>query len=154
MPTPRDAGRLLAAARPRDRLGALAQLRGPREFALFARMTAFAATVPWLMRLPLARVDALVTRPVGRRADDVERLPVLAALAPRLAHPLVRTGCLTRGITLYWFLRRAGLDVELRFGVDPATADGHCWLALEDEPYLERVDPRPRFSETYRLPAA
>jgi hypothetical protein len=56
---------------------------------------------------------------------------------------------------LFWFLRRAGLDVELRFGLDtqsvPAT-DGHCWIALDGEPFLERVDPRPRFAETYRLP--
>jgi hypothetical protein len=72
---------------------------------------------------------------------------------------MVRTGCLTRGVTLFWYLRRAGLDVELRFGVDPAEqsggeADGHCWLALDGEPFLERVDPRTRFTELYRLPLA
>jgi hypothetical protein len=78
-------------------------------------------------------------------------------LAPRIARPLVRTGCLTRGITLFWFLRRSGLDVELRFGIDAGDTDpvdGHCWLTLGGEPYLERRDPRPRFSELYRLPLA
>jgi hypothetical protein len=66
----------------------------------------------------------------------------------------VRTGCLTRGITLFWFLRRAGVDVELTFGVDPVALDGegHCWLTLDGEPFLEKVDPRARFTETYRLP--
>jgi hypothetical protein len=68
----------------------------------------------------------------------------------------VRTGCLTRGVTLFWFLRRTGLDVELRFGLEVdehgASKDGHCWLALDGEPFLEKVDPRPRFAELYRLP--
>jgi hypothetical protein len=79
-------------------------------------------------------------------------------LAPRIGRPLVGSGCLTRGLTLYWFLRRAGLDVELRFGLDPAhdgdLTDGHCWLTLDGAPYLEPRDPRPRFTELYRLPLA
>jgi hypothetical protein len=58
-------------------------------------------------------------------------------------------------VTLFWFLRRAGHDVELRFGLDledPAATDGHCWLSLGDVPFLEPVDPRSRFVELYRLP--
>ena len=143
----------MSALRPRDRAGAFAQLKSPRELPLFAYVTAFAATVPLLMRLPLPRAGALVTRAPGRPRAHAERLPALAALAPRLAHPLVRTGCLTRGVTLYWFLRRAGVDVELRFGLDPLTSDAHCWLTRAGEPYLEREDPA-RFLETYRLPTA
>jgi hypothetical protein len=76
-------------------------------------------------------------------------------LAPRVGSPLVRTGCLTRGVTLFWFLRRAGLNVELRFGLniaDLGEPGGHCWLALHGEPFLEKVDPRLRFAELYRLP--
>jgi hypothetical protein len=146
-----------------DRLWALSRLRSAREAAQFARVTAFAAVVPLLMRLPLPRVAALITRP-PRRAPvalaQVDRLAELVALAPRVAHPVVRTGCLTRGVTLFWFLRAAGLDVELRFGLDPtagpsrAGVAGHCWLTLHGEPYLERTDPRARFVEVYRLPAA
>jgi Transglutaminase-like superfamily len=140
--------------RPRDRLAALRELRDLRELALIARIVPFAATVPLLMRLPLPRVAALVVRSPRSSAPpaDIERLAALVALAPRVAHPLVRTGCLTRGVTLFWLLRRRGYDVELRFGVDPGAADGHCWLALGGEPFLERVDPRPRFAELYRLP--
>lgn len=119
---------------------------------------AFAAAVPLLMRLPLPRLAALLTRPPRRTPPstaEVERLERLIALAPRIAGPLVRSGCLTRGVTLFWFLRRAGLDVELRFGLDPGgddAVDGHCWLSLDGEPFLERRDPRPRFTELYRLP--
>jgi hypothetical protein len=121
-------------------------------------VTAFAALVPLLMRLPLPRLAALVTRPPRRSAPEpgsAERLDRLVSLAPTVARPLVRTGCLTRGVTLFWFLRRTGLDVELRFGLDPlddGAGDGHCWLTLEGEPFLEHVDPRLRFAELYRLP--
>jgi hypothetical protein len=125
---------------------------------LFIYVSAFAAAVPLLMRLPLPRLAALLTRPPRRvpaSHAEVERLERLISLAPRVGHPLVRGGCLTRGVTLFWFLRRAGLDVELRFGLDAAQqedTDGHCWLALEGEPFLEKVDPRQRFAELYRLP--
>jgi len=141
-----------------SRLRAIGELRDAHDAVLFARVGAFAAAVPLLMRLPLPRVAALLTRPTRREppsAPEVERLERLIALAPRVAGPLVRPGCLTRGVTLFWFLRRGGLDVELRFGLDPSqngAAEGHCWLSLDDEPFLERADPRPRFAELYRLP--
>jgi hypothetical protein len=142
----------------RSRARALAEIRGPAEFALLLRIGTFAATVPALMRMPLPRAAALVTRPPRRRSPEdaeIEQLDRLIALAPRIAAPMVKGGCLTRGVTLFWFARRAGLDVELRFGLDPSghdDTDGHCWLTLEGEPFLEKQDPRPRFAETYRWP--
>jgi hypothetical protein len=149
-----------------DRLRALRQLRGGRDAVMLLRVGSFAATVPLLMRLPLPRLAAFLARPPrpsGLRRPppsegEIERLERVISLAPRIAHPLVRHGCLTRGVTLFWFLRRAGVDVELRFGLDPddpdapEAVDGHCWLALDGEPFLERRDPRPRFAELYRLP--
>jgi hypothetical protein len=144
-----------------SRLRALGELRDGREVLMFAGISAFGAAVPLLTRLPLPRLAALVTSVPPRRrppsAGEVERLERLVALAPRVGRPLVRGGCLTRGMTLFWFLRRAGLNVELRFGLDPAPSedtDGHCWLTLDGEPFLEKQDPRPRFTETYRLPLA
>lgn len=143
-----------------DRLRTLGTLRGPREAVLFARICVFAAMAPLLMRLPLPRLAALLARAPRRRSPPVpaDRLAVLVGIAPRVAHPLVRSGCLTRGLTLFWFLRRDGVDVDLRFGLDPEDAargvDGHCWLTLDGEPYLEKVDPRPRFAEIYRIPLA
>jgi hypothetical protein len=146
----------------RSRAGALREVQGPADAWLLARVCAFGAAVPLLMRLPLPRVAALLTRarrrgpPIRNPSfSEVERLDRLVALAPRVAAPLVRTGCLTRGVTLFWFLRRAGLAVELRFGLDPrdvAGTDGHCWLSVDGEPFLEKRDPRPRFAELYRLP--
>ena len=144
----------------RSRLEALRELRGPRELALFAYLTAFAALVPLMLRLPLPRLARLITRSPAAGTptpERIQRLTELMPLAIRFAYPLVRPGCLTRGVTLFWFLRREGLDVELRFGLDPLDLerpDGHCWIALRDEPLFERDDPRPRFSELYRFPLA
>jgi hypothetical protein len=141
----------------RDRLYALTLLQGPRDWLRLIQVCLFAVSVPATTSLPLPRLAALLTRPprpCPLDPDEVERLQRVTTLAPRIASPLVRSGCLTRGLTLFWFLRRAGLDVELRFGLDPGdagTADGHCWLALDGEPYLERQDTR-RFAELYRLP--
>jgi hypothetical protein len=141
-----------------ERLRALGGLRSFRELFLLARLGAFAAAVPVLMRLPLPRAAAVITSPTRRPAPsdgEVERLDRLMSVAQRAGRPLVRSGCLTRGVTLFWFLRRAGLDVELCFGLDAGDGcapDGHCWLALDDEPFLERRDPRARFAELYRLP--
>jgi len=151
----------------RDRAYALTLLHGPRDWLALVRIVPFAALVPALMRLPLPRVAALITRrPASRRPTgaEIERLERVMTLAPRIGRPLVGSGCLTRGLTLYWFLRRAGLDVELRFGLDPEDGagpgdggeliDGHCWLTLDGQPYLEPRDPRQRFTELYRLPLA
>jgi hypothetical protein len=146
----------------RSRLGAIRMLRGPGELPLLVGIAVFAAAVPALMRLPLPRLAALLGRPPRRPArssgPDAEQLDRLLTIATRLGHPFVRTGCLTRGLTLFWFLRRRGLNVELRFGLDPVLAgnsqvtDGHCWLVLGGEPFLEPRDPRPRFAEIYRMP--
>jgi hypothetical protein len=142
-----------------SRTRALRELHGRREAAQLAAVGAFAAAVPLLMRLPLPRLAALLAAVPPRRqppsAAEVERLERLIELAPRVGAPLIRRGCLTRGVTLFWFLRRAGLNVELRFGLDPAggdDTDGHCWLTLQGQPFLEKQDPRPRFAEIYRLP--
>lgn len=142
----------------RSRLGGLRELRSAREVLLFVYLTIFAAAVPLLLRLPLPRLSALLTRPPRcppASTVAVERIERMIELAPRVGRPFVRRGCLTRGVTLFWFLRRAGHPVELRFGIDLESRDAtnaHCWLALDGEPYLEKVDPRPRFVELYRFP--
>jgi hypothetical protein len=147
------------SVRLRDRAAALAQLRGPGEWLLLVKVCAFAAAVPALMRLPLPRVQRLIVRPVRARPAagprEIDRFERVVTLAPRIAMPVVKPGCLTRGVTLFWFLRRAGFPVALQFGVDAASAgptDGHCWLVLDGEPICEKRDPRLRFTDTLRLP--
>ena len=72
----------------------------------------------------------------------------------RAGWPLVRRGCLTRGVTLYRFLRQAGFDVSLRFGLGEVEGrlEGHCWLVHDGRPLLEKRDPRAIYTETWRIP--
>lgn len=146
--------------RVRRRAQALSRLQGA-EILLFARICAFAMVVPALMRLPLPRLAAVLAR-AGRGSrgsagpDTAQRLGELVDLAQQVVYPLIRRGCLPRCVTLYWFLTRAGLNVELCFGMgeEARKLPAHCWVALDGEPILERQDPRARFLELYRVPAA
>ena len=57
-------------------------------------------------------------------------------------------------MTLFYFLRRAGADVELVFGMGKHGDDyaGHCWLVKDGEPFLEQKDPRQKFATMYAIP--
>ena len=106
------------------RLAHLTQFRRPAEVALLARVVTIGMTVPLLMRLPLPRLAAVLsfaTRRAGRTGEpseeEVERMAACVGAAQRALAPVVRSGCLTRGVTLYWLLRRAGAPVALCFGV-------------------------------------
>jgi Transglutaminase-like superfamily len=125
---------------------------------LFGQVFLFAAAVPHLMRLKLARLASLIEpgsdpRPVD--PDLVRKISIYTNRAIRRGKPFVRPGCLTLGLTRYYFFRRAGMDVSLHFGMGRIGKDkefaGHCWLTRGGEPYLETVDPRPLYVEMYRI---
>ncbi len=69
---------------------------------------------------------------------------------------IYRNICLKRSLALYYFLRKAGLDVQLCFGVRvienqknvPANMniEGHSWLMYKGEYFLER---NPETAKTY-----
>jgi hypothetical protein len=116
----------------------------------------FAAASPHLMRLRLVRVDALVSRPVAAHPPDTERVARTIRLVDsmlRLGSPVLVPGCVTRGLTLYYFLRRLGLEVSLVFGAGQVNHRfaAHCWLEKDSQPYLEKADPRSCFAAFYRF---
>lgn len=107
------------------------------------------------LRLPLlARLLEPRRPPLGVNNARVDRVVRLIDPVIQFGRPLVRPGCLTRGITLYYFLRRAGLDVTLDFGMGRMGDEfgGHCWITKDGEPYLETLDPRLVFAHMYRMP--
>jgi len=125
---------------------------------LFLRICAFAAAVPYLLRLKLCRVVGAIEPgkdPWAVDEDRVRKITTYVEKAIRRGKPVVRPGCLTRGLTRYYFLRRAGMDVALCFGMGRLDNDfvGHCWLVKNEEPYLEPPDqdPRNRYTEMYRI---
>jgi len=120
-----------------------------------------AVIAPFLARLDLQHLQRyLEPSPRSSRSPSADSAQVVEVLGRRMnqvirwGRPLIRPGCLTRGITGYYILRRAGLDVALCFGMGPVRGPGvagHCWLVLDGEPVLEGVDPRPAFTELVRL---
>jgi hypothetical protein len=138
------------------RLAELRRLRSPGDWLLFTKIFCFAALVPVLMRLKLARLKALL-EPGGPLSpptpEQLETIVDYVSLALRVGNPLIRPGCLTRGLTHYYFLRRAGLEVSLYFGMGRPEGEyaGHCWLVKGGEPFLETTDPRPLFTPMYRF---
>jgi hypothetical protein len=127
-----------------------------RRLLLAGEVLAVAVLAPLLARLPLPRLEALL-EPRRTPVPDAEPEAWLVANLDRLlalGHPLVRPGCLTRGLTHYFFLRRAGADVRLTYGLGQVQGrtEGHCWLVRDGKPYLERADPRDMYVETYSIP--
>jgi hypothetical protein len=129
------------------------------------RVISFGLGVPFLLRGSLEKLAARLEGTTAKTAKTVRDEPRTAEeLARRVdvwlraGWPLVRRGCLTRGITQLWFLRRAGFPVSLRFGIGDGVGknagriEGHCWLVLDGEPFAEKRDPRPLYTETWRIP--
>jgi hypothetical protein len=119
-----------------------------------------AVAAPWMVRAGLPRLQRWLEpgRPPRAIQPDVSghvenQMAVWVDAIIRRGHPLVRPGCLTRGVTLYYALRREGDDVALCFGVgaDGGVMTGHCWLDKSGEPLLERDDPLSMFTEVVRL---
>jgi hypothetical protein len=132
-------------------------VRSSGGWLLPLRVLLFGLAVPLLLRRGPERMARLLepAAPPQPAADPA----AVRALAHRIDRwlragwPLVRRGCLTRGITQYRFLRQAGFDVSLRFGLGEVNGkfEGHCWLVQDGQPFLEKRDPRPIYTETWRI---
>lgn len=125
---------------------------------LFLRVFLFAAAVPLLLRLKLARVATILEpgcEPQWVDPDQARKIAAYVETAIAWGRPIVRPGCLTRGLTRYYFLRRAGMDVSLHFGMgrigQQKEFDGHCWLVRDGEPYMENQDPRTLYIDMYHI---
>lgn len=138
------------------RLTLLQEARSPADAWILFRAATIACLIPLLMRLPLERLWRLIEPGSQVSPIDVKQerhLLDLVDSALALIKPVARIDCLARGVTRYYELRRAGVEVVLAFGVAQTTrgAIGHCWLVRNGVPYLELQDPRPIFVETYRF---
>lgn len=123
---------------------------------LRARAYLFLLATHLLRLAPPRRLPALLEP--RRRAsppDDAAAAAAAVAIDALLASGgrFLPRGCLARGMALYRFLRRAGLDVSLTFGVDPSGNDppAHCWLTRDGRPYLESIDPAELFVPVWTI---
>lgn len=138
-------------------LVALRRLRSVTDVLLFLRICLFAAAVPLLLRLKMSRWQSLLETRKAQSSFDpagLEKIVSLVESTLSARMPFVRGGCLTRGLTLYYFLTRAGLDVRICFGMGEVGGKfvGHCWLIKGEEPFLEKSPPQTLFTEVFRIP--
>ena len=145
-------------AKAARRLANLPRFNGLSDFLLFSRIFVFAAIVPLLMRLPLPRLPSLLRPrrvPAVAGQAKVQQIASYVDGAMQLGTPLIQHRCLTRGLTLFYFLSRAGLDVELCFGIGSKEDNypGHCWLVRDAESFLEPQNPYARYQTYYHFPA-
>jgi Transglutaminase-like superfamily len=141
-----------------DRVRAISRLDGPRDLLLILRILVYAAAVPALTRTRLSSWERFaggrrMRQPVVKRGAEQKTVDYVDAVLIAF-RPVVRPGCLVRGLTLYHFLRKAGVDVTLSFGVGKVggTFAGHCWLVRDGRPFLEPDRPDLLYIETFRLP--
>ncbi|MGH2536041.1 MAG: lasso peptide biosynthesis B2 protein [Candidatus Promineifilaceae bacterium] len=106
----------------------------------------FCRSLPARLREPLPQAIAGLTPPaLGGRVGPAHEAAVrdLADLAALLDRRSPLGLCLRRSLTRYYFLRRAGVPVELQFGArlgdgrPERQLHGHAWLALDGQPYYE-----------------
>jgi hypothetical protein len=133
------------------------ELRNPADLILFVRMFFFALSVPLLFRLKLPTLQRLLepTKPPSKYEPAmVQRISASIDRLVGFGQPLFRSVCLARGTTLYYFLRRAGMDVSLCFGIRNSDAGfiGHCWLVRDGLPFMEALDPRLLYTAIYSIP--
>lgn len=120
---------------------------GPKPFALGNRCLFVQAVVMlpliglWLRLLGLRRTMALLrgwARPAGRpeaheEMGHAEAIARVIGLAVR--HTFGQPRCLQQSLTLWWALRRHGLDASLCLGVRKVDGkvEGHAWVEFRGQ---------------------
>ena len=131
--------------------------RSVGDALLLGRILVFALLVPLALRRDLAFVAAFLEPrrppPVAPQAM-IEK--ILRYADTVCASRLVRAECLVRGLTRYYFLRRAGLSLGVVFGMGEVNGhlEGHCWLVNDGRPFMEAHDPEPHFKRMLTFPLA
>lgn len=144
-------------ARISRRFAAVRQPGALADLYLLTQIFLFAISVPALLRLNISRLQWVLEPDKLPSPVDPARVQKITSYVNLVMHankPFIRPGCLTRGITLYYFLKRSGVDLRLSFGLGNVDGQyvGHCWLTVDGAPYLERRDPRPVFTEILSIP--
>jgi hypothetical protein len=116
-------------------------------------------SVAWVL-VRLWRLDRLLewlTPTVASPSRSTEQVREVAryldAILRRL--PVGRgRSCLVRSLALYSRARRSGLPVRFHCGVRRvgSTLDGHAWLTLGGQPFLEPADPAAAYAVTFSFP--
>ncbi len=90
----------------------------------------------------------------GRPDDEARAMRRALDIAAR--HTLVRPTCLTRSVTLWWLLRRRGIESTVRIGVRTANGglEAHAWVERNGEVLNDSGDVGKQFAPFKGAPFA
>lgn len=86
---------------------------------------------------------------------DVARLTELIRRLLQLHRAMFRPNCVKQSLLLFHFLRGAGRDTQIHFGVAKTGEKGlhgHAWVSVDDRPIAETADPLERFKVICSFP--
>ena len=124
---------------------------------LYLRIFCFVLATPMLLRMRLPQLRTLFKPKKTHASVDQAKIEYIITSVDtilQIGWPVINKLCYPRGLTLYYFLNRAGLNVGLYFGAEKSQDDltGHCWLVKDGEPFSEPEDPRTHYKEIYQFP--
>ena len=142
-----------------------------QDAALFMRMFSLVTLLPAMLKLlSIPRLMKLLTprgttnfrKPVDDKGRD--RIVKYTDYLQGRNVWMFKSTCLRRSLVLYHFLRRAGVNVQICFGVrykgelqqegSSKELEGHAWLLYKGEIFLERNAAMVRgYTVTYCFPA-
>jgi hypothetical protein len=98
----------------------------------------------------LARLTPAANGP-GPKADgsaESHARTVVRVVAAAAAHGPYRANCLQQSVTLWWLLRRRGLESELRIGTrkEGGRFDAHAWVEFQGLTLNESRDVHARYT--------
>ena len=107
------------------------------------RLHAFPARLLPPDRIPLQHKSQMLLW-----AHDTARMMQVAGRR----YPFRITNCLTQSVTVWWLLRRAGIESDLRIGVrkEANQLKAHAWVEYQGHVLNDMADNRSRFSPFHR----
>lgn len=134
------------------------QIEGPVDALAHICVAFLAIGFTIVLRLKLSRplLKWLKSVPRGKNIPFTGKLETIVRRTDNvllLGQPLIRSECLARSCLLYYQMKRAGADVDIRFGVamQGTKLRSHCWLLVNGDPTYERFDPRVEYKSLFNL---
>ena len=130
-------------------LDKLRALSGWERGVLLRAVVALPVISAGLRGLGLGRMQRILARLTPARAAQVDNLDEARSMARvvNAAGHRMRVACLGRSLTLWWLLRRRGMESSIHLGASKNGSDfaAHAWVEMDGSVLNDRPDVGERF---------